>query len=172
MLLGHPIFWILVAAVLAPLLAEIPLGFKVPVVVLEVVLGIVIGPHVLGLARAEGILQERLPDMRLGDRITLGRLATPAVLRSLLGDAERKVTRSALFNPRLRESDLVAALHGTPAMSLIEESLRAWDRVDIRPPQRHAGQFIRPGRSTQGPRRIGMQSAERFARRVTRPAAP
>jgi hypothetical protein len=39
-LIGHPVFWLLVAAVAAPLLAEIPLGFKVPVVVLEVLLGI------------------------------------------------------------------------------------------------------------------------------------
>ena len=56
MLSGHPIVWILVVAVLAPLLGEIPLGFKVPVVVLEVVLGIVIGPHVLGLVQFEGFV--------------------------------------------------------------------------------------------------------------------
>src|SRR5258708_6814149 len=56
MLVGHPIFWILVAAVLAPLLAEVPLGFKMPVVVLEVVLGIVIGPHVLKLVQFEGFV--------------------------------------------------------------------------------------------------------------------
>ena len=49
---GHPIFWMLLAAVLAPLLAELPLGFKLPVVVLEVALGIVIGPHVLGLVQS------------------------------------------------------------------------------------------------------------------------
>ena len=54
--IGHPVFWILVAAVLAPLLAEIPVGFKVPVVVLEVVLGIVIGPHVLNLVQFEGFV--------------------------------------------------------------------------------------------------------------------
>lgn len=53
---GHPVFWLLVAAVAAPLLAEIPLGFRVPVVVLEVVLGILIGPHVLGLAHFNGFL--------------------------------------------------------------------------------------------------------------------
>jgi Kef-type K+ transport system membrane component KefB len=53
---GHPIFWVLVAAVAAPLLAEIPLGFKLPVVVIEVVLGIVIGPHVLGLVQFEGFV--------------------------------------------------------------------------------------------------------------------
>lgn len=53
---GHPVFWLLVAAVVAPLLGEIPLGFRVPVVVLEVLLGILIGPHVLGLVRLEGFL--------------------------------------------------------------------------------------------------------------------
>lgn len=56
LLSGHPVFWVFVAAVAAPLLAEIPLGFRVPVVVLEVVLGIVIGQHVLGLVRFEGFL--------------------------------------------------------------------------------------------------------------------
>ena len=34
-------------------MAQIPLGFKVPVVVLEVALGILVGPHVLGLVRFE-----------------------------------------------------------------------------------------------------------------------
>lgn len=56
MLVGHPVFWILAAAVLAPLLAEIPIGFKVPVVVLEVVLGIVIGPQVLNLVQFDGFV--------------------------------------------------------------------------------------------------------------------
>jgi Kef-type K+ transport system membrane component KefB len=56
MLIGHPVFWMFVAAVAAPLLAEIPLGFKVPVVVLEVVLGIIIGPHVLGLVQFDGFV--------------------------------------------------------------------------------------------------------------------
>lgn len=55
---GHPVFWLFLAAVAAPLLGEIPLGFKVPIVVLEVVLGIVIGPHVLGLVQFEGFIAE------------------------------------------------------------------------------------------------------------------
>lgn len=53
MLIGHPVFWLFVTAVAAPMLAEIPLGFKVPVVIIEVLLGIVIGPHVLGLVHFE-----------------------------------------------------------------------------------------------------------------------
>ena len=56
MLIGHPVFWMFVAAVAAPLLAEIPLGFKVPVVVLEVVLGILVGPHALGLVQFDGFV--------------------------------------------------------------------------------------------------------------------
>jgi Kef-type K+ transport system membrane component KefB len=56
MLVGHPIFWILAAAVLAPLLAEIPVRFKVPIVVLEVLLGVVIGPHVLRLVQFDGFV--------------------------------------------------------------------------------------------------------------------
>lgn len=57
MLIGHPVFWILAVAVLAPLLAEIPTPFKVPVVVLEVLLGIVIGPHVLDLVHFDGFVE-------------------------------------------------------------------------------------------------------------------
>jgi Kef-type K+ transport system membrane component KefB len=57
MLVGHPVFWILAAAVVAPLLAEIPLGLKVPVVVLEAALGIVIGPHVLHLVQFDGFVE-------------------------------------------------------------------------------------------------------------------
>jgi Kef-type K+ transport system membrane component KefB len=56
--LNHiPVFWVLAASVLAPLLGEIPLGFKLPVVVLEVLLGILIGPHVLDLAQFDGFIE-------------------------------------------------------------------------------------------------------------------
>ena len=48
-LADHPIFVILAVAVAAPLLAEVPIGARIPVVVIEVVLGILIGPHALGL---------------------------------------------------------------------------------------------------------------------------
>ena len=52
----HPVFWIMAAAVLAPLLAEVPVGFKAPVVVFEILLGILLGPHVLGLLKFEGFM--------------------------------------------------------------------------------------------------------------------
>jgi Kef-type K+ transport system membrane component KefB len=43
-------------AMLAPLLAEMPTGFRLPVVVLEIFLGILIGPYILDLAKPDGII--------------------------------------------------------------------------------------------------------------------
>jgi hypothetical protein len=60
--------------------------------------------------RAETLVREMLRDMRLGDRVTLARLATAAVLPLLLIDGEPLVVEAALQNPRLREGDLVTAL--------------------------------------------------------------
>ena len=57
MSVGHPVFWLMLAAVAAPLLSRVPQSFKVPVVVVEVLLGILIGPHALGLVEHSGILQ-------------------------------------------------------------------------------------------------------------------
>ena len=53
---GHPVFWLMVVAVAAPLLAEIPLGVRVPIVVIEVLLGIVIGPEALDLVHFDGFV--------------------------------------------------------------------------------------------------------------------
>ena len=44
----HPVFVVMVVAAAAPLLAELPKRLRVPVVVLEVLLGVVVGPHGLG----------------------------------------------------------------------------------------------------------------------------
>lgn len=44
----HPVFVVMLAAAAAPLLAELPKQLRVPVVVLEVLLGVAVGPHGLG----------------------------------------------------------------------------------------------------------------------------
>lgn len=54
--MNHPVFWVMLAAVVAPLLAHIPLGIRLPVVVIEVLLGVAIGPHGLGFLHFEGFL--------------------------------------------------------------------------------------------------------------------
>lgn len=53
---SYPVFWVFLAAVVAPLLAEVPLGFRLPTVVLEVLLGMAIGPHGLGLVHFDGFI--------------------------------------------------------------------------------------------------------------------
>lgn len=53
----HPVFWIMAAAVLAPLLAELPVRIRVPVVVFEILLGILLGPHGLGLVKFDGFVE-------------------------------------------------------------------------------------------------------------------
>jgi hypothetical protein len=79
-------------------------------------------------ARAESTLRDGLPDMRLGDRVTLARLATPALLPPLLADSERQVAESALINARLREEDLVAALRKDDVRVALVEAVVASSR--------------------------------------------
>jgi hypothetical protein len=77
-------------------------------------------------ARAEALLVERLPDLRLGERITLGRLATPPVLRALLHETDARIVQACLPNPRLREEDLatVVRMNDVPVV-LLEAAARS-----------------------------------------------
>ena len=79
-------------------------------------------------ARAESLLKDGLADMRLGDRVTLARLATPALLPLLLADGERQVTEAALVNARLREEDLTTALRRDDVRPALLEAVAASQR--------------------------------------------
>ncbi len=57
MLTGHPVLWVFLAAVAAPLIAQTFVGSRLPVVVIEVLLGIAIGPHALDLVRFDGFIE-------------------------------------------------------------------------------------------------------------------
>lgn len=71
--------------------------------------------------RAESRLAEMLPDMRLGERVTVAKVATSPVLRALLADSDPKVAEACLLNPRLREEDLLTSLRqDTVPLALIE----------------------------------------------------
>src|SRR4249919_1515334 len=50
------LFLVTLIAVTAPLVSELPIGLRLPVVVVEIALGIVVGPQVLGWAQATGVL--------------------------------------------------------------------------------------------------------------------
>jgi hypothetical protein len=73
-------------------------------------------------ARAEALLVERLPDLRLGERITLARVATPPVLRELLHETDPRVVQAGLPNPRLREQDLLTVLRADDVSLVLLES--------------------------------------------------
>lgn len=78
--------------------------------------------------RAEAILQEQLPDMRLGEKITLAKIATPPVLTRLLAETEAKIAQACLINPRLREEDLVTAVRQDMAPRALLEAAAASSR--------------------------------------------
>jgi hypothetical protein len=73
--------------------------------------------------RAEALLKEQLADLRLGDRISLGKMATPPVLGELLEDPDARVSEACLINPRLREDDLVFAIRRDTAPRALLEAV-------------------------------------------------
>ena len=50
------LFLVALIAVAAPLVTELPIKLRLPIVVVEIALGIVVGPHVLGWAQPVGVL--------------------------------------------------------------------------------------------------------------------
>jgi hypothetical protein len=87
------------------------------------------GPRVAGAVRvrAEGVLKERVTELRVGEKVTLGKIATPPVLTILLADPDAKVIRACLQNPRLREEDLVTAVGQDAApRALLEGAPESW----------------------------------------------
>src|SRR3954469_15246463 len=50
------LFIVALIAVAAPLVSELPIGSRLPIVVVEIALGILVGPQVLGWADASGVL--------------------------------------------------------------------------------------------------------------------
>src|SRR5215469_14543635 len=51
---AYPILTVLIIATLAAMLAELPSRFRVPAVVWQMILGMIVGPHVLGFVQPIG----------------------------------------------------------------------------------------------------------------------
>ena len=79
-------------------------------------------------ARAEALLKERLPELRLGEKITLARLATAGVLRPLLQEPDPRILEAALQNPRLSESALSGMVQSGEASRPLLEAVAAAPR--------------------------------------------
>jgi len=86
--------------------------------------------------RAEAMLKDQLLELRLGEKITLAKMATPPVLMLLLADPDPKVVEAGLINTRLREEDLLtlvrAEMPSRPLLEGIVGSSRWADRYAIR----------------------------------------
>lgn len=85
---------------------------------------------------AERLLRDRLPELELGERITLARAAPPAIIKVLLEGAEpQRVVAALLWNPRLPEVDVVALVESPEAASetlrLVGESSRWSSRYAV-----------------------------------------
>ena len=87
-------------------------------------------PRVAAAARvrAEALLLDQMDDLRLGDRITLAKIATPPVLARLLEDGDPRVVEACLINGRLREEDLVGALRKDAVTRALIEGIAASSR--------------------------------------------
>ena len=86
--------------------------------------------------RAEAMLKDQLMELRLGEKITLAKMATPPVLMLLLADPDPKVVEAALINARLREEDLLtlvrADIPSRPLLEGIVASSRWVERYGLR----------------------------------------
>ncbi|HET8946524.1 MAG TPA: hypothetical protein VFQ07_06045 [Candidatus Polarisedimenticolia bacterium] len=85
---------------------------------------------------AERLLAQKLGEMALGEKITLARAASGAVVRALRKESSPLLLRALLDNPRFGPEDALdrAGRAETPAASLrlLAESPRFRDRVDLR----------------------------------------
>lgn len=73
--------------------------------------------------RAEDLLKRRLPDLRLGERIALAKIAIPPILSLLLADPDPRVAEACLINPRLRQPDLLRALKSNTVPGAVIEAV-------------------------------------------------
>jgi hypothetical protein len=119
---------VLAAVVLNPR-APAPLSLRLlPSLFWRDLAAVALAPRVAGpvRVRAEAILKEKVPDLRLGERIALAKIATAPVLPLLLADQASRVAEACLINPRLREEDLVVALRQeTARLALLEAAGRS-----------------------------------------------
>ncbi|HEY5908097.1 MAG TPA: hypothetical protein VIZ31_08630 [Vicinamibacteria bacterium] len=95
---------------------------------------VAVTPHVPAAVRvkAEGSLKDQLRNLRLGERVALARIATPALIQALLEEAEPKVLAPLLDNPRLREEDLLAALRRPEAPAALIQAVAGSTRWSLR----------------------------------------
>lgn len=82
---------------------------------------------------AERLLENRLPEMAVGERISLARGASRRVLTALRSDPEAPVLRALLENPRATEADAVALASAPETPKSVLEHLARHPRFSESP---------------------------------------
>lgn len=75
-------------------------------------------------AQAERKLVERLPNLTLGERIALAKIATRGVIRALYAEAEPRCVQALLDNPLLTETDAMRLLNANPVTECLQALMR------------------------------------------------
>jgi hypothetical protein len=85
---------------------------------------------------AEKILVLRLPELTLGERISLARIATPPVLQAMRRDSSSLVAKALLENPLLRYEEVVSMAERadapSPLLKVLAECPRFSGRRELR----------------------------------------
>ena len=92
---------------------------------------------------AESRLRERLPELELGERISLARNAPPGLLSVLARDESHRVVAALLSNPRLLEVDVISIVRREKTHPEILRVVAASERWVARPAVR-AGLLSHP----------------------------
>lgn len=87
---------------------------------------------------AERLIIQRLPTTPLGNKLTLARRATPALLTELLKDKEPRLLEICLANPQLKEGALFQFLHSSSATAETISMIARHPRWQMRPNLREA----------------------------------
>ncbi len=87
---------------------------------------------------AERYLRDRLPELELGERVTLARTATAGLVPGLIGDKNSRVVAALLNNPRLREVQVLQIAEDPRSTAEILRVLADSERWASRPAVRTA----------------------------------
>ena len=121
--------------------------------------------------RAEAMLKDQLLELRLGEKITLAKMATPPVLMLLLADKDEKVVEAGAHQrapARGGPADAGAGGPSEPRAPRRDRRLLALGRA-LRAPPRHRAAAARAGRARARPAQRADHEGSRARRGGARP---
>jgi hypothetical protein len=87
---------------------------------------------------AEGLLKEKLPTLPLGIKVTLARLVSEELIKTLLAGGEPEVVRACFENPRMKEAVALWAVNHAAVPAGVIEYIAGDGKWSVRYPVRFA----------------------------------